>query len=220
MAKGELTEDEKACIEEIDATVERYAARKKEIEESYVEAGLELPLTSRNLNASVYPIGVSFEPVGRDYRKALIEETNARNAETAKAYEETEAPDTDDIDQLNADVREMTQQLMDIETRIAEANINDDADALVTLRQESEKVRSRRDNTINKIKALKVEGARSASASGVSKEFQDKILNQEQQISSLRTQMGMLRSDVYEMKDMLAEIMFRLGIQRNDDRED
>ena len=45
-----------------------------------------MPLQSRNLNASVYAIGASFEPVGRDYRKELIEETNARNALAAKEY--------------------------------------------------------------------------------------------------------------------------------------
>lgn len=212
-----MTDDDKACIDEIDRTVNQYEARKKEIEDTYIEAGLELPLTSRNLNASVYPIGVSFEPVGRDYRKMIIDETNARNAEAAKAYEGYEVPDTDDIDELNALVVEMNNSLTVMESKITEADMNDDLGEKVRLQEEANKLRFKRENTINKIKALKAEGARSATASGVSKEFQDKVLRQEEQIASLKTQIAMVRSDVYEMKDMLAEMMARLGIQRRDD---
>jgi len=203
-------------VKEIDETVARYEARKKEIEDSYIEAGLELPLASRNLNASVYPIGASFEPVGRDYRKTLIEETNRRNAEAAKAYEGYEISESDDIDELEAEVKSMTERLMNMEAKILEADMSDNAGEKVRLTEESNKLRFKRDNTVNKIKALKAEGARSATASGVSKEFQDKIMQNEQQIAALKTQLAMVRSDVYEVKDMLYAIMERLGMERRD----
>jgi len=203
-------------VKEIDETVARYEARKKEIEDSYIEAGLELPLASRNLNASVYPIGASFEPVGRDYRKTLIEETNRRNAEAAKAYEGYEISESDDIDELEAEVKSMTERLMNMEAKILEADMSDNAGEKVRLTEESNKLRFKRDNTVNKIKALKSEGARSATASGVSKEFQDKIMQNEQQIAALKTQLAMVRSDVYEVKDMLYAIMERLGMERRD----
>lgn len=203
-------------MKEIDETVARYEARKKEIEDSYIEAGLELPLASRNLNASVYPIGASFEPVGRDYRKTLIEETNRRNAEAAKAYEGYEISESDDIDELEAEVKSMTERLMNMEAKILEADMSDNAGEKVRLTEEANKLRFRRDNTVNKIKALKSEGARSASASGVSKEFQDKIMRNEEQIAALKTQLAMVRSDVYEVKDMLYAIMERLGMERRD----
>ena len=203
-------------MKEIDETVARYEARKKEIEDSYIEAGLELPLASRNLNASVYPIGASFEPVGRDYRKTLIEETNRRNAEAAKAYEGYEISESDDIDELEAEVKSMTERLMNMEAKILEADMSDNAGEKVRLTEESNKLRFKRDNTVNKIKALKSEGARSATASGVSKEFQDKIMQNEQQIAALKTQLAMVRSDVYEVKDMLYAIMERLGMERRD----
>jgi hypothetical protein len=215
-----MTDETKACIDEIDATVAQYQARKKEIEDTYIEAGLELPLASRNLNASVYPIGTSFEPVGRDYRQALIEETNARNAIAAKAYEGFEVPESDDIDELNAEVKSMTERLTNMDAKIMEADMNDDVGEKTRLTEEANKLRFRRENTINKIKALKAEGARSASASGVSKEFQDKIVRQEEQISALKTQMSMVRSDVYEVKDMLFAIMDRLGMERRDFQQD
>ncbi len=191
-------------------------ARKKEIEDSYIEAGLELPLASRNLNASVYAIGASFEPVGRDYRKALIDETNARNAIAAKEYESYEVSDSEDIDELNAEVQSITEQLMAIDRQIMEADMNDDVDEKKRLEDEAVKLRFKRDNTINKIKALKAEGVRSPSASGVSKEFQDKILDNEQQIKAVKSQIAMVRSDVYEVKDMLFAIMERLGMERRD----
>jgi hypothetical protein len=201
---------------EIDRLIAQYQARKKEIEYSYIEAGLELPLASRNLNASVYAIGASFEPVGRDYRKTLIEETNARNAIAAKAYEGYEVPESDDIDELNAEVKSITEKLTIMDQKIMEADINDDVGEKKRLEEESNKLRFKRDNTINKIKALKSEGLRSPSASGVSKEFQDKILENEQQIQAVKTQIAMVRSDVYEVKDMLYAIMERLGMERRD----
>jgi hypothetical protein len=174
-------------------------------------------LTSRNLNASVYPIGVSFEPVGRDYRKALIDETNARNAEAAKAYEGYEVPETEDIDELTALIDEMSASILKIESKIMEADMNDEMGEKLRLQEEASKLRFKRENTINKMKALKMEGARSAKMSGVSMEFQEKVQRHEEQIASLKTQIAMVRSDVYEMKDMLAEIMARLGIPRRND---
>jgi hypothetical protein len=173
-------------------------------------------LASRNLNASVYAIGASFEPVGRDYRKALIDETNARNAIAAKAYEGYEVPDSEDIDELNAEVQNITESLNQIDRKIMEADMNDDVGEKKRLEEEANKLRFKRENTINKIKALKAEGVRSPSASGVSKEFQDKILDNEQQIKAVKSQIAMVRSDVYEVKDMLFAIMERLGMERRD----
>ena len=195
----------------------QYETRRKEIEDSYIEAGLELPLASRNLNASVYAIGASFEPVGRDYRKTVMDETNARNAIAAKAYEGYEVPESDDIDELNAEVQNMTERLTNMENKIVEADMNDDVGEKTRLTEEANKLRFKRENTINKIKALKADGARSAKTSGVSKEFQDKINRNEEQIAALKTQLAMVRSDVYEMKDLLTEIASRMGIPRRND---
>ncbi len=222
LAKGELTDDDRKRIAEIDAEVERYLARKKEIEDSYIESGLELPLATRNLNASVYAIGASFEPVGRDYRATMIKETNARNAIAAKAYEAYEVPDSDDIDELNAMVQDMTARLTNMESKIIEADMNDEMGEKVRLQEEANLLRSKRDNTINKIKALKMDGVRSANVSGVSVEFQDKIRKLEDQNNSLKSQVASLRSDMYDIRDSLDLIMRHLGINRNDDynRED
>ncbi|MBE6527833.1 MAG: hypothetical protein E7Z64_01500 [Thermoplasmata archaeon] len=207
-------------MKEIDDTIQRYSDRKKEIEDTFIEAGLELPLASRNLNASVYPVGASFEPVGRDYRKELIEETNARNAAAAKAYEGYEVPETDDIDELNAMVKQMTESLTNMESKILEADLADELGEKARLQEEANKLRFRRDNTINKIKSLKSEGYRSAEGSGVSKEFQDKVMQQEEQIAALKTQIAMVRSDIYEVKDMMMALMDRLGMQRRDINQD
>ena len=207
-------------MKEIDDTIQRYSDRKKEIEDTFIEAGLELPLASRDLNASVYPVGASFEPVGRDYRKELIEETNARNAAAAKAYEGYEVPETDDIDELNAMVKQMTESLTNMESKILEADLADELGEKARLQEEANKLRFRRDNTINKIKSLKSEGYRSAEGSGVSKEFQDKVMQQEEQIAALKTQIAMVRSDIYEVKDMMMALMDRLGMQRRDINQD
>ena len=58
--------------------MDQYTTRRKEIEDSFIECGLEVPLVSRNLNATVNPVGPSFEPVGRDYRVKVEEEAKSR----------------------------------------------------------------------------------------------------------------------------------------------
>ena len=131
-------------------------------------------------------------------------------------------PETDDIDELEALIQEMTASLMTMESKILEADMADELGEKARLQEEANKLRFKRENTVNKLKALKADGARSAIRSGVSMEFQEKINRNEEQIAALKTQVAMVRSDVYEMKDMLAEIMARLGIRRNDgyDRDD
>ena len=51
-------EGREACIAKIDALVNQYTTRRKEIEDSFIECGLEVPLVSRNLNATVNPVSV------------------------------------------------------------------------------------------------------------------------------------------------------------------
>lgn len=216
LAKGELTDADRERIEQIDATLKQYNERRKEIEDSYIEAGLELPLASRNLNASVHPVGASFEPVGRDYRKLVIDETNARNAAAAKAYEGYEVSDSEDIDELNGEVMDMTERLTVLEQRIVKADMDDDVGEKLRLTEEADVLRSKRENTVNKIKVLRSQGARSARISGVSVEFQERVSRNEEQIAALKTQLAMVRSDVYELRDMISEIAARLGIPRHD----
>ena len=74
--------------------------------------------------------------------------------------------------------------------------------------------------TVNKIKALKSEGYRSAEGSGLSKEFQDKIMQHDEQIAAVKTQIAMVRGEIYEVKDMLMTIMERLGMGRSDFNQD
>lgn len=82
-AKGaEMSPEDKSNVEGYKAQIDQYLARKKEIEDSYIEAGLELPLESRNLNASVYRNGSSFEPETNSYKMRVMEEARSNASQS------------------------------------------------------------------------------------------------------------------------------------------
>ena len=72
-----------------------------------------------------------------------MDETNARNAIAAKAYEGYEVPESDDIDELNAEVQNMTERLTVMESKIVEADMNDDVGEKTRLTEEAKSSVSR-----------------------------------------------------------------------------
>ena len=50
------SEERSACIAKIDGLIEQYSTRRKEIEDSFIECGLEVPLVTRNLNATAQTV--------------------------------------------------------------------------------------------------------------------------------------------------------------------
>ena len=204
------------CLKKIDALVKQYSERRKEIEDSFVACGLEVPLVSRNLNATVNPVGPSFEPVGRDYRTKLDEEAKSRDVPDAPSPATATATfeDSDDPEALELSLSRICSRISDTEAKIVKASIEDDFTARERLEREAAELRTARDKTILRIKSLK------AAPSRMSDEQIGRIDRLEDEIRSLRVQISMLREEINELKDQMFEVTDKLGIDFESEEED
>ena len=196
---GDPAKDE-ADIAEMEAKIAQYRARRKEIEDSYIAAGLELPLESRNLNASVYRNGSSFEPTDNNYRLNVMVETEANRS----AYESSGIDLSDDPAELTRQMNLLSDRINAIERASMEAELNEEMGEKIRLDEEANRLRAQRADVFQKIKALK-------SAEAV-REEPSRIEKVESETAALKAQVSSLRQDVGELKAILSAIADRMGI--------
>ena len=200
-----------ACIAECKSRVEQYITRKKEIEDSYIEAGLELPLATRNMNASVYRNGSQFEPTTNEYKSAVIAESRSNPKAYASSGGDFEGMGEGD---LKKELSNTMEKLSALDRAIAEAEIQGNGGEVSRLREESVVQRARADDLIQKIKASNAPKEEPAAAQPVNDRSED-IDRLEKDVRSLRSQMSIVRGDLEEVKESLRRILDRLHM--NDD---
>ena len=202
-------EGREACIAKIDALVNQYTTRRKEIEDSFIECGLEVPLVSRNLNATVNPVGPSFEPVGRDYRVKVEEEAQSRPVpeygNASAGDEESMSPD----DRL----RMIASKISKIEDEMVKADLDDDYDARDRLEKEARELRTRRERIIAEIKSSRSKPALDA-------ESLKRIDDLEAECRALRSQISMIRGEMADLLNQMDEVARRLGMDEELDEDD
>ena len=215
-AKGNgMTEADKATVAENKATIEQYIARKKEIEDSYIEAGLELPLESRNMNASVYRNGSSFEPEANSYKMKVMEEAKSNT----KAYASAGIIDSDNPEELMVELNALSDKISAMERQILEADLSDDLGEKSRLEENLTVLRAHREDVFYKIKELKTKNAKAEVQSESKCEYDDRIDALEKDMGALRNQTSMIRNDMSDMKEALRLIMDRLNIDQDQDQD-
>ncbi len=193
----------------------QYSTRRKEIEDSFIECGLEVPLVSRNLNATVNAVGPSFEPVGRDYRIKVEEEAKNRVLpDVPPSSKNAPVEDSDDVGVLKENVRRICDMLSEAEKDIVDASLNSDYSRREKLERESMELRTLRDRTISKIKSLE------SSVQPASEEQIRRIDKLEDEVRSLRVQISMLRENIGELMNQIDTVMESLGIERDMDEDE
>ena len=197
------------CIAEIDRLVDQYTTRRKEIEDSFIECGLEVPLVSRNLNATVNPVGPSFEPVGRDYRVKVDEEAKSRPAPEYKSP----SAEIDEDASLEDRLRMVSSKISKVEDEIVKAALADDYDARERLENEARDLKARRETIIAEIKS-------SRSIPAVDEESQKRIEALEAECRALRSQISMIRGDIADLMNQMDEVARRLGMDEDQDEDD
>ena len=193
-------EKDKADIAELEAKIAQYSARRKEIEDSFIAAGLELPLESRNLNASVYRNGSSFEPTDSSYSLAAMIEAEANS----KAYVSSGIDLSDDPADLTHRMNLLSDQINAIERASMEAELNEDMGEKVRLDEEAAKLRAQRSDIFQKIKSLK--------SADTGKQDVSRMDRLESETAALKAQMSAMRQDIGDLKVLLANIADRLGV--------
>lgn len=208
--KTESSMGRDACIKECKDRVAGYIARKKEIEDSYVAAGLELPLASRNLNASVYRNGSQFEPTTNEYKSSVMAEarSNPRAYASAGDYEGMGR------EEMKAELSRVMEKISALDRAIMEAEIADNGGEVSRLREEAVTQRARADDLVSRIKEQNAPAAEAPAAPA--RDFSGDVERLDRDINSLRSQMSIVRGDLEEVKESLRRILQRFNMDEDD----
>lgn len=196
------------CIAECRRRIDQYAARKKEIEDSYIEAGLELPLASRNLNASVYRNGSQFEPTNNDYRRVVMAEAGPNPAAYAPSGDYEGMSGTELKNELSVTM----ERLSAADRAMVDAEIRADGGEVSRLKEETVILRARADDLVRKIREINAPRAEPAPSPGRSEDVE----RLERDIASLRSQMSMVRGDLEDVKESVRALLRRFSMDEDD----
>ncbi len=172
-------------------------------------------MVSRDLNATVNPVGPSFEPVGRDYRIKIENEATSRSASASPQISSgaiQECADSSDPSVLKESLKKLQSRISELDDAIVEAAITDDFDRRDKLEKESRDLRIQREKTIMKIKNLET-----PRMSASRDEYAGRIESLEADVRGLRSQISMVRGDINDLKDMVESIMRALQMDDEDD---
>lgn len=183
----------------IEAEIGRLLQRKKEIEESFIAAGMEVPSMDKDMNENVH----------QDSRPFVGDEDESSPAPQIKP-EGT-------VEELTEEIESVTDELMGIEIKMLRADMNGDEDEKQKLSMMASSLRSRRDTLVERVKELKAEAASTAPVEAQPtsvdlSEYERRFEAVESETRVLRSQIADVRSDVIDMKESLRQIMNALGI--------
>lgn len=183
----------------IEAEIGRLLQRKKEIEESFIAAGMEVPSMDKDMNENVH----------QDSRPFVGDEDESSPAPQIKP-EGT-------VEELTEEIESVTDELMGIEIKMLRADMNGDEDEKQKLSMMASSLRSRRDTLVERVKELKAEAASPAPVEALPasvdlSEYERRFEAVESETRVLRSQIADVRSDVIDMKESLRQIMNALGI--------
>ncbi len=175
-------------IEEIEARIAQLLARKKEIEDSFVAAGLDVPDISRNLNANTC----------RD---------NAQYDSTVETEEEGAPRSPAGLDDLGSDIKAITDEIMELEVQLMKAEIDDTGEA-PKIRMSINALRDRREDLIHAMKEAKAAKPEPQKADDSTAK---RIEALEADNRAIRSQLSGVRSDMMDIKEQLRELLEALG---------
>lgn len=221
-----------AQVQEMENQIAEFLARKKEIEDSFVAVGLDVPNMHKSMNASVYNrVSDEFEavPPSDSFSYAAYSVTNpsacpAQAAAQAVAAAPAAAPAPEmkpvaEVSDIDEELNNIAQELIQLEMKLMQAEIRGDDDGMVKAKASINILRERRDALVQEIKERKAEEEKAAAAAAApnTAELEKKIADLEADIKSLRSQMSMVRSSSADMMEKIRQIMYHLHIEEDDD---
>lgn len=182
--------------------ISELVTRKREIEDAFIKAGLDVPNIDRSMNATVHNAG-GFEIVSAEEAEAKAFPASARCLETA--------------DDVSAEIKGVTDELMKIEVRIAQAEIDDDESEKQKLQMMASSLRERRETLIQTAKQMRAEKTDGpASGPAVDDKVNERIDALEADSRALRSQVSEVRNSLQDVKDQLRQILNALNIEEED----
>ncbi len=174
--------------------------RKREIEDSFIKAGMDVPDITRSMNATVHNTG-GFE-IHSSGEAEVLAGLRTRQSES--------------IEGISDDIRSINEELASIENRRVAAEIEGDTEEVQKLDMMASSLRARRDTLISSAKEMRAAAAE-APAPAADQRTTERIDALEAETHALRSQLSDVRNGVQDMKEQLRQIMTALGIDQEND---
>ncbi len=172
--------------------------RKNDIEDSFIAAGMEIPDLRRSMNLNTCRDTASYHD-----EVPVPQEAPAPEIRPAAG-----------LDELSAQVASITDELMQIEIKMLQAEISDDESEKAKLTMSANALRDRRNNLVQQIKELKSAPSEPEAVSDDA--LASRIAALEADNRALRSQLSAVRSDITSMMDDVRRIVSALNLDIED----
>lgn len=175
----------------VETQIAQLMARKKEIEDSFTAAGMDIPDVGNDLNSNVHLEG------GRTFNGDLQQ----------KAQTKPEAT----LDELSKEIESVTDELMGLEIKMLRADLNGQDDEKQKLTMMASSLRSRRDTLVERVKELHREEEEKNAREPEPSDIEKRISALEADNRALRNQVSDLRAEMADAREALRRILQALG---------
>lgn len=181
-------------VSEIQETLSHLLRRRKEILDSYMEAGMDAPDISQDLNASVYMGWRTFNDDAGKPPGAV-------------------GPFSGTVEDVEAEIESINKEISEINDKITKAGIYGDDNERDKLSMMLSSLETRREALILRARAmLEAPKEPEAPVQETSPEVENRMRTLEEENRAIRQQVTDLRSDISDLKDDLRQILHALKI--------
>lgn len=162
-------------------------ARKKEIEDSFIAVGMQVPNVANDLNSNIQN--------ARPFKDAADEDKRPAVKPSASKEE------------LTAEVESIMGELMQIEMKMLKADMDGDDGEKQKLSMMASSLKARRDSLVEEIKAINTAPEEPEPAPSADAAFEERFKALEADYRGLRAQVSDIRNDLSDIKELLRTLV-------------
>ncbi len=174
-------------VMEMEDRLGQLLARKKEIEDSFIAVGMQVPNVSNDLNSNI-----------QNYRPFMEDsDDDGRPAVKPSASKE----------ELTAEVESIMSELMQIEIKMLKADMDGDDGEKQKLSMMASSLKARRDSLVEEIRAINTAPEEPEPAPSADAAYEERFKALEADYRGLRAQVSDIRNDLSDIKELLRNLV-------------
>ena len=174
-------------VMEMEDRLGQLLARKKEIEDSFIAVGMQVPNVTNDLNSNI-----------QNYRPFMEDsDDDGRPAVKPSASKE----------ELTAEVESIMSELMQIEIKMLKADMDGDDGEKQKLSMMASSLKARRDSLVEEIRAINTAPEEPEPAPSPDAAYEERFKALEADYRGLRAQVSDIRNDLSDIKELLRNLV-------------
>ncbi len=174
-------------VMEMEDRLGQLLARKKEIEDSFIAVGMQVPNVANDLNSNI-----------QNYRP-FMEDTDDDGRPAVKPSASKE--------ELTAEVESIMSELMQIEIKMLKADMDGDDGEKQKLSMMASSLKARRDSLVEEIRAINTAPEEPEPAPSPDAAYEERFKALEADYRGLRAQVSDIRNDLSDIKELLRNLV-------------